>query len=212
MDAAVDSARKVHIAAEGSRLKGILRRSANTAINGIAIALMTASLPLSGMDLHMLHDKQTAVTRQEMLTKIRRNVELRKDLQQTGMKLVYSVKNPNSEFFITIDDGWFPNEEVLNIMKEKHVPITSFLIKDAMVKHVGYWTRFLNLGGMIGNHTVSHQELDKLDFNGVLSQIDGSESAIYKLFNVRPEIFRPPCGAFDENVINCLKKEDMKYI
>ena len=57
--------------------------------------------------------------------------------------------------YITIDDGWTPSAEVLDLMHRTYLPITAFLIANAARQNLSYWKAFVAAGGMIGDHTVS---------------------------------------------------------
>ena len=76
---------------------------------------------------------------------------------------LYCFANPAGRaIYITIDDGWTPSAEVLDLMHQTYLPITAFLISEAAQEHLSYWKSFVAAGGMIGDHTVSHPYLTKL--------------------------------------------------
>src|SRR4029077_6542985 len=64
--------------------------------------------------------------------------------------------------YITIDDGWTPSAEVLDLMHQTYLPITAFLIANAARQNLSYWKAFVAAGGMFGDHTVSHPYLTRL--------------------------------------------------
>jgi peptidoglycan/xylan/chitin deacetylase (PgdA/CDA1 family) len=64
--------------------------------------------------------------------------------------------------YITVDDGWTPSRMVLSIMRRTHVPVTAFLIEQAAQRNLPYWPAFVQAGGMVGDHTVSHPRLTAL--------------------------------------------------
>lgn len=71
-------------------------------------------------------------------------------------KLVWRVPVKERAVFITIDDGWYPNQGVLDLMQKYHLPLTAFLIQRAAEEHEAYWHDFVKSGGTIEDHTLSH--------------------------------------------------------
>src|ERR1039458_7091065 len=61
--------------------------------------------------------------------------------------------------YITVDDGWTPSQRVLSIMERTRLRVTAFLIKEAAQQHLPYWRDFVQAGGTVGDHTVSHPDL-----------------------------------------------------
>jgi peptidoglycan/xylan/chitin deacetylase (PgdA/CDA1 family) len=104
------------------------------------------------------------------------------------------------EVYLTIDDGWYPNERVLDVIKTEHLPVTSFLIVDAGRKHRKFWSRFVDAGGTVQNHTVSHPWLTRVPPGEIEAQWAGASDAFVKWFGTRPTLGRPPYGAVDEAV------------
>ena len=76
---------------------------------------------------------------------------------------LYSFASPaNRAIDITVDDGWTPSPQVLQIMRATHLPVTAFLIQQAAQQNLPYWRAFVAAGGTVGDHTVSHPNLTKL--------------------------------------------------
>ncbi len=184
----------------------LLRRSASL-VRGLALVVsLTGPLLMPAANTAERH------TIAHGTTKIESWSEGQPNRDNGNVKVIYSIETKKPVFFITIDDGWFPNEQVLKLMKEEHVPITAFIIKNAMLEHPKYWKEFCRAGGQIENHTVSHPDLDKINANGIFAQIDGSENGIEKLVGAKPYMFRPPYGAFDKQVMVAASADGIKYI
>ena len=128
------------------------------------------------------------------------------------LKVVYSLPNPDSRYFITVDDGWFTNKKVLDIMEKSNAPITAFVIGEAMANHPDYWKSFVAAGGVVGDHTETHPDLDALSLGRISAELGSSEKEIMRTLGVRPILFRPPYGAFNSNVANMLKRDNFRYI
>ena len=113
--------------------------------------------------------------------------------------------------FITIDDGWFPNQKVLQLMRLDHLPLTAFLIQEAAAKNIPYWQEFVNLGGSVEDHTYSHPVLTKVSPGEDLMQIS-SPISYFRQFGVNSTEFRPPYGDCDIVVQKMAAKAGIKYV
>ena len=102
--------------------------------------------------------------------------------------------------YITIDDGWFPGNAVLGLMRDERLPLTTFLIQDAAAAHRTFWKAFACAGGLIMNHTLSHPYLTGLPRDQVGTQWSSPAGAYPAWFGQAPTVGRPPYGATDSEV------------
>lgn len=105
--------------------------------------------------------------------------------------------------YLTIDDGWYPNTKVLDMMRAEQLPITTFLISQAAdddPEHFAFWKAFVDAGGQVQNHTVSHPWLTRVPPGEIEAQWAGANTAFTKWFGTRPTLGRPPYGAVDDAV------------
>ena len=102
--------------------------------------------------------------------------------------------------YITIDDGWTPSAEVLDIMRQTHVPVTAFLIQQAAQQNLSYWRAFAAAGGLIGDHTVSHPFLTKLSLRQATVQWAQDRTTLGRWLGQTPDLGRPPYGAVNHRV------------
>lgn len=102
--------------------------------------------------------------------------------------------------YITIDDGYFPDNRVIHLIRSEHVPITTFLIAEAASEHLPFWKSFVSAGGQIQNHTYSHPDLTSLSQGEVEGQWARANQLYKGWFGKAPVIGRPPYGAADHKV------------
>ena len=114
--------------------------------------------------------------------------------------LVWFASRAGRHVYITIDDGWYPSATILRLMHSEHVPITAFLIQQAVVQHLGYWKAFVAAGGVVEDHTVSHPYLTQLSAAGALAQWRGPVVQYPTWLGQTPTVARPPYGAYDGQV------------
>ena len=103
-------------------------------------------------------------------------------------------------FYITIDDGVYPDPGVLTLTEDRHVPITAFLISNVAAEHLDYWRSFLAAGGDIEDHTVSHPNLTRLSEAAAETQWAGAGQAFKTWFGRAPSLGRPPYGVVNAGV------------
>ena len=124
--------------------------------------------------------------------------------------VVWSVPTTARVVFITVDDGWYPSNSVLAIMRAQHVPISAFLIANAAQEHPDYWRAFLAAGGDIENHTLSHPDLTKESPQDAVSQIETAQK--YLASFSAPTLFRPPYGDYNQTVCQAVYQAGIKHV
>jgi peptidoglycan/xylan/chitin deacetylase (PgdA/CDA1 family) len=53
-------------------------------------------------------------------------------------RLYCFARSAGRAIYITIDDGWTPSAEVLDLMHQTYLPITAFLIANAARQNLSY--------------------------------------------------------------------------
>jgi peptidoglycan/xylan/chitin deacetylase (PgdA/CDA1 family) len=137
---------------------------------------------------------------------------------------IYHVKTEKPEFYITIDDGWFPASlhEMLKTLEKASVQATFFLVGSAAIvaekEQPGILRLLLRNGNQLGYHTMTHRRASKLALNGLdwfLSDYDQWRKTIQKLVNnVKLEAgiknyARAPGGYFSPNFIRLCAKRNL---
>jgi peptidoglycan/xylan/chitin deacetylase (PgdA/CDA1 family) len=114
---------------------------------------------------------------------------------------LYSFASPAGRaIYITVDDGWTPSPQVLDIMRRTHLPVTAFLIQQAAQRNLPYWRAFVAAGGTVGDHTVSHPDLTKLSLSQATAQWGQARRVLGTWLGRTPVMGRPPYGAFNLTV------------
>jgi peptidoglycan/xylan/chitin deacetylase (PgdA/CDA1 family) len=121
-------------------------------------------------------------------------------VQALSVPVYYFLSPADRHVYITIDDGWFPDPAVLMLMQRTHVPLTAFLIQDAVALHPAFWRQFVALGGLVEDHTVSHPLLTTLSWPAVVEQWRGPVQTYPLWLGQRPLVGRPPYGGMDAMV------------
>lgn len=127
---------------------------------------------------------------------------------------IYCVDKKDKVVSLSFDAAW-GNEQtqtLLDILKEKDVKSTFFL--------VGFWAekypesvKFIaEAGHDVGNHSDTHPHLSKLEKNKITSQIEDCNKKIENAGAPRPILFRPPYGDYNNLVVETTNELNMHCI
>lgn len=114
--------------------------------------------------------------------------------------------------YITIDDGYFPDNRVIDVIRSEHVPITTFLIAEAAAEHLSFWKSFVTAGGQIQNHTYSHPDLTSLSKGDAEGQWARTNKLYKGWFGQAPVLGRPPYGALNHRVAVAAREAGLSSI
>lgn len=97
---------------------------------------------------------------------------------------------------LTFDDGPDPiyTEKILDVLKEKGVKATFFLVGDKIKQNSSVVERMFAEGHCLANHTYTHIDLKKKSFKDAYSEIQRTEQLIVDVCGKSPKLFRPPWG------------------
>lgn len=109
------------------------------------------------------------------------------------------VPTTDKVVFITIDDGYARDPQVVALLAARHVPVTPFLTVDAVRGHDAYFARIQSTTGQhVQNHSVSHPHLKGRSRAAQETEICGASSTFASWFGESPWLFRPPYGSYDD--------------
>ncbi|MFI1180058.1 polysaccharide deacetylase family protein [Streptomyces sp. NPDC020799] len=118
-------------------------------------------------------------------------------------KVVRRVDTKDKVVFLTFDDGAEKDPEFVKMTKDLKLPFTMFLTDDIARAGRGYGY-FEQLRGDAGhpntieNHTLSHPNLRTLSPDAQRHEICGQQDRLEKRTGVKPPLFRPPYGNYND--------------
>jgi peptidoglycan/xylan/chitin deacetylase (PgdA/CDA1 family) len=116
---------------------------------------------------------------------------------------------------LTFDDGPDPHftPQVLDILAEKRVPATFFVVGERAMRHPDLLRRAHELGHVIGNHTHTHSlRFHFRHWNGLRREIGACNGAIRTAIGLDPRLFRAPQGIKTPALGDVLTERDMTVI
>jgi peptidoglycan/xylan/chitin deacetylase (PgdA/CDA1 family) len=111
---------------------------------------------------------------------------------------------PNNGVSITFDDGPHPThtDQILDILKEKKVHATFFLIGLHVPRYEKGILRELREGHTVGGHSYSHQNFSKLSLPVMAKEVLFTHIKIFSITGKFPSYFRFPYGIDDIRIRN----------
>lgn len=125
---------------------------------------------------------------------------------------VYMGNPDEKKIYLTFDEGYENGHtaEILDVLKEKNVPAAFFITGDYLERSEELVARMLEEGHIVGNHTLKHKNLHKLQSaENIASEISGLEEKFKEKFDAPMKYMRPPEGEYSERVLAVA--EDMGY-
>ncbi|CAA7195341.1 polysaccharide deacetylase family protein [Chryseobacterium potabilaquae] len=118
------------------------------------------------------------------------------------------------EVTLTFDDG--PTEftpQFLDLLKEYNIKATFFCIGKQIEKYPETFKRIILEGHTIGNHTFSHSNnTGFLSTSKITNEIERCDEIIFKVGNIKTNLYRPPFGVTNPNIAKAIKKTHKKSI
>jgi peptidoglycan/xylan/chitin deacetylase (PgdA/CDA1 family) len=120
-----------------------------------------------------------------------------------GASTAYYARIPTDQAvaFITIDDGQIKRPEALDLLRQAGVPVTLFLMIDAIKNDPPYFKRLQDAGAVIEAHTITHQNLKGKSYSVQHREICDSADKLGSWYGRRPVLFRPPYGDKDDTTM-----------
>ncbi len=105
----------------------------------------------------------------------------------------YGASNPK-QIALTFDDGPNPDytPKILDILKEKHVPATFFVIGLNIENNIPLIKKIYDDGNEIGNHTFTHPNLEITSNNREIVELRSTRLLLESILGHSTLLFRPP--------------------
>ncbi|MDD6681722.1 MAG: polysaccharide deacetylase family protein [Clostridiales bacterium] len=116
---------------------------------------------------------------------------------------VYCVARNDNVIAISFDAAWGGDktQRILDILDEYGVKTTFFLVDIWTQRFPELVKEIADRGHEIGNHSTSHPQMSKLSREQILRELTVMSDEAEKITGVRPTLFRPPYGDYDNEVV-----------
>ncbi|MDR6969195.1 peptidoglycan/xylan/chitin deacetylase (PgdA/CDA1 family) [Flavobacterium arsenatis] len=139
-------------------------------------------------------------------------------------RYVWDLPNQEKKVYLTFDDGPTPEitEWTLNQLKQYDAKATFFCIGENIQKHPEIFSKIINEGHSIGNHTFNHLNGWKTSTEDYIENFKQCEDEILKqlhilnlkskIYNLKSNLFRPPYGKIKFAQSRIMRKMGYKII
>ena len=121
---------------------------------------------------------------------------------------IYCVDTDEKKIAISFDAAWGADDtdELLRILEENDVKTTFFMC--------GYWVddypeevkKIAEAGHDLGNHSSTHPHMSQLSKEQIKQELMETEEKVKSLTGVDMDLFRPPFGEYNNNVIEAAEE------
>lgn len=109
---------------------------------------------------------------------------------------------------VSFDAAWGneDTEELIAILGKYNVKATFFVVGAWVDKYPESVRQLHEAGHEIMNHSDSHPHMTKLDAEGIKAEINSCSDKIEAITGVRPILFRPPYGDYNDRVVSSARE------
>ena len=121
---------------------------------------------------------------------------------------IYCVKTDKPQVAISFDAAW-GNEDtgkLLKILDQYNVKTTFFMTGGWVEKYPEDVKKIYQAGHDLGNHSEHHKHMSELTYNETNDEIIQVTKKVEKLTGEKMQLFRPPYGDYDNQLIYQLKE------
>lgn len=127
---------------------------------------------------------------------------------------IYSVARDDQVIAISFDASWGADKTIpiLDILDQHGVKTTFFLVGSWVDKYPDMVQEIFRRGHEIGNHSDTHAHMSQLSEDGIKKELRDMSDKVEKLTGVRPVLFRPPYGDYNDRVISVSRQEGYEAV
>ena len=118
--------------------------------------------------------------------------------------------------YLTFDAGYENGctEQILDILKKHEVPAAFFLVGNYVEKNADLVRRMVDEGHIVGNHTMHHPDMSKIQEKGAFeAELKGLEELFKeKTGKELPKFYRPPQGIYSAENLRMAKELGYKTV
>jgi len=127
---------------------------------------------------------------------------------------IYSVGHDDKVISISFDASWGADKtlSLLDILDEHNVKTTFFLVGGWVDKYPDMVQAIVARGHEIGNHSNTHPHMNALGEQAIRDELRMMSDKVENLTGVRPTLFRPPYGEYNNRVVQVARQEGYEVV
>lgn len=122
---------------------------------------------------------------------------------------IYSVEREEKVVSITFDCAWGTEytDAILEALKASNVRATFFMVEFWAEKYPDFVKKIDEWGCEIGTHSATHSYMSKQNSEEIKIELSTSSAAIESITGKEVELFRPPYGDYDDELIRTASEQ-----
>ena len=122
---------------------------------------------------------------------------------------IYCVNRDDNKISISFDAAWGGDKTlgILDLLDEYNIKTTFFLVDIWTQKYPELVKEIAARGHEIGNHSTSHPQMSKLNETQIAKELNTQADNVLAIAGVRPVLFRPPYGDYNNRVITTARAQ-----
>ena len=127
---------------------------------------------------------------------------------------IYSVEREDKVVSISFDASWGADKTIpiLDILDQYDVKTTFFLVGGWVDRYPDMLKEIVKRGHEIGNHSDTHPHMSQLSEDSIRKELHNMSDKVEKLTGVRPTLFRPPYGDYNNRVVTVSRAEGYECV
>lgn len=127
---------------------------------------------------------------------------------------IYCVERQDKKVALTFDAAWGneDTQQLIDILGEHNAKATFFVVGEWVDKYPESVKQLFDAGHDVMNHSDTHPECSKLGREAFIKELEGCNDKIEAVTGVRPTLFRPPFGDYNDAVVDTAESIGMKTI
>ncbi len=127
---------------------------------------------------------------------------------------IYSVERTDKSISISFDASWGGDQtmRILDLLDEYDAKATFFLVGIWVDKYPELVKAIHERGHEIGNHSDKHPHMTQISQEKMRQELAGMSDKLEALTGVRPTLFRPPYGDYNNQVITVARSEGYEAV
>ena len=127
---------------------------------------------------------------------------------------IYCVQRDQKVVSLSFDAAWGneDTQQLIDILGKYNVKATFFVVGEWVDKYPESVGALAEAGHEIMNHSDDHAHFNSLSSEQIVADISACSDKIEAVTGVRPTLFRPPYGEYDDHVITAVRGMGMEPI
>ena len=127
---------------------------------------------------------------------------------------IYSVQRDQKLCSLTFDAAWGAEDTqlLIDILGKYSVTATFFVVGDWVEKYPEAVKALADAGHEVMNHSNDHAHFNALTAQQIVDDLNACNDKIEAVTGVRPTLFRPPYGEYNDNVVSAVRSMGMEPI